>query len=379
MADRQGRSGLRAVRRVMDRSRSGLLATLRPHRCLRDERTSGGRPGTFVPASDGPHDRPTRGSRRQLDVTCLPCRVGPGTGERCPQSAVRRGGWRHPLLDRPQHYTRHDRSGPRRPSGGTSPILLRVAPDGRDLIGLAPGEAQCRGAIVDLRGRSSARSTLPLEERNSDAAVELVAQLVDAIRARPVPGVLGAAASDDTTDRAETRRTDQRSDLRQPCLTSLGASAPVDRRSTSRRGRRNGACGSHRSARGHGLPEVSGCKSGRRGVPFGSSLWPGIRQPRRELSMTARPQCGVEVRERLVEEHDIWSGASAGERDPSLHAAGQLMGHQHGRVGEVVDQRRSSAARTSRSGSRREPVAHVVGDGEVREEREVLDTIMIEL
>jgi hypothetical protein len=128
--------------------------------------------------------------------------------------------------------------------------------------------------------------------------VELVAQLVEAIRARPVLGVLGTAAIDDTEDRAETRRTDQRKDLRQPCLTSLGASAPVDRRSASRRGRRNGACGSHRSARGHGLPEIGGCKGGRRGVPFGSSLRPGIRQPRRESSMSARPQCGVEVRER---------------------------------------------------------------------------------
>ena len=80
--------------------------------------------------------------------------------------------------------------------------------------------------------------------------------------------------------------------------------------------RRGGAAGTAPAAliaplAGMDFLRFSGCKGGRRGVPFGSSLWPGIRQPRRELSMTARPQCGVEVRERLVEEHDIWSGASA--------------------------------------------------------------------
>ena len=39
-----------------------------------------------------------------------------------------------------------------RSSGGKSPILLRVAPDGRHLIGLDLGEAQFSGAVVNLRG-----------------------------------------------------------------------------------------------------------------------------------------------------------------------------------------------------------------------------------
>ena len=39
-----------------------------------------------------------------------------------------------------------------RSSGGKSPILLRVAPDGRHLIGLDLGEAQFSGAVVNLNG-----------------------------------------------------------------------------------------------------------------------------------------------------------------------------------------------------------------------------------
>ena len=70
-----------------------------------------------------------------------------------------------------------------RSSGGRSPILLRVAPDGRHLIGLDLGEAQFRGAVVNLRGEILRSIDLPLENRDGDAAVELVAQLVDALRA----------------------------------------------------------------------------------------------------------------------------------------------------------------------------------------------------
>ena len=40
-----------------------------------------------------------------------------------------------------------------RSSGGKSPILLRVAPDGRHLIGLDLGEAEFSGAVVNLRAR----------------------------------------------------------------------------------------------------------------------------------------------------------------------------------------------------------------------------------
>jgi N-acetylglucosamine repressor len=88
-------------------------------------------------------------------------------------------------------------------SGGKSPILLRVAPDGRHLIGLDLGEAQFSGAVVNLRGEILRSIHLPLEGRNGDAAVELVLQLVDALRAddrSPLLGIgIGAPGVIDTS------------------------------------------------------------------------------------------------------------------------------------------------------------------------------------
>ena len=78
-----------------------------------------------------------------------------------------------------------------RSSGGKSPILLRVAPDGRHLIGLDLGEAEFSGAVVDLRGEILRSIHLPLEGRNGKAAVELVMQLVDALRADDRSRLLG--------------------------------------------------------------------------------------------------------------------------------------------------------------------------------------------
>jgi len=88
-------------------------------------------------------------------------------------------------------------------SGGKSPILLRVAPDGRHLIGLDLGEAQFSGAVVNLRGEILRSIHLPLEGRNGDAAVELVVRLVDALRADdrcPLLGIgIGAPGIIDTS------------------------------------------------------------------------------------------------------------------------------------------------------------------------------------
>ena len=90
-----------------------------------------------------------------------------------------------------------------RSSGGKSPILLRVAPDGRHLIGLDLGEAQFSGAVVNLRGEILRSIHLPLEGRNGDAAVELVVQLLDALRAddrSPLLGIgIGAPGVIDTS------------------------------------------------------------------------------------------------------------------------------------------------------------------------------------
>lgn len=88
-------------------------------------------------------------------------------------------------------------------SGGKSPILLRVAPDGRHLIGLDLGDAQFSGAVVNLRGEILRSIHLPLEGRSSDAAVELVVRLVDALRAddrSPFLGIgIGAPGIIDTS------------------------------------------------------------------------------------------------------------------------------------------------------------------------------------
>jgi predicted NBD/HSP70 family sugar kinase/biotin operon repressor len=90
-----------------------------------------------------------------------------------------------------------------RSSGGKSPILLRVAPDGRHLIGLDLGEARFSGAVVNLRGEILRSIHLPLEGRNGDAAVDLVVQLVDALRAddrSPLLGIgIGAPGVIDTS------------------------------------------------------------------------------------------------------------------------------------------------------------------------------------
>jgi N-acetylglucosamine repressor len=77
-------------------------------------------------------------------------------------------------------------------SGGKSPILLSVAPDGRHLIGLDLGEATFSGAVVNLRGEILRSLDLPLEGRNGEAAIDLVFQLVDALLGIGIgaPGVI---------------------------------------------------------------------------------------------------------------------------------------------------------------------------------------------
>jgi predicted NBD/HSP70 family sugar kinase len=88
-------------------------------------------------------------------------------------------------------------------SGGKSPILLRVAPDGRHLIGLDLGEAQFSGAVVNLRGEILRSIHLPIDGQDGDATVELVFQLVDALRAddrSPLLGIgIGAPGIIDTS------------------------------------------------------------------------------------------------------------------------------------------------------------------------------------
>ena len=78
-----------------------------------------------------------------------------------------------------------------RSSGGKSPILLRVAPEGRLLIGLDLADSQFSGAVVNLRGDILRSMQLPLEGLDGEAAVELVFRLVDALRADNRSRLLG--------------------------------------------------------------------------------------------------------------------------------------------------------------------------------------------
>ena len=78
-----------------------------------------------------------------------------------------------------------------RSSGGKSPILLRVAPEGRLLIGLDLADSQFSGAVVNLRGDILHSMQLPLEGLDGEAAVELVFRLVDALRADDSSPLLG--------------------------------------------------------------------------------------------------------------------------------------------------------------------------------------------
>ena len=78
-----------------------------------------------------------------------------------------------------------------RSSGGKSPILLRVAPEGRLLIGLDLADSQFSGAVVNLRGDILRSKQLPLEGLDGEAAVELVFRLVDALRADDPSPLLG--------------------------------------------------------------------------------------------------------------------------------------------------------------------------------------------
>jgi N-acetylglucosamine repressor len=78
-----------------------------------------------------------------------------------------------------------------RSSGGKTPILLRVAPEGRLLIGLDLADSQFSGAVVNLRGEILRSMQLPLEGRDGEAAVQLVFRLVDALRADDLSPLLG--------------------------------------------------------------------------------------------------------------------------------------------------------------------------------------------
>ncbi len=74
-------------------------------------------------------------------------------------------------------------------AGGKPPILLSVVDDSRYLIGIDLANSEFRGAIVNLRGQVKHHVSLPVDERDGDAALEMVYQLIDSLLTED--GILG--------------------------------------------------------------------------------------------------------------------------------------------------------------------------------------------
>jgi N-acetylglucosamine repressor len=76
-------------------------------------------------------------------------------------------------------------------SGGKAPILLRVVPDARLVIGLDLGEEAFTGALVDLRGTIHHEERIAIEGRDGTAALGLVYRLVERMLERAERPLLG--------------------------------------------------------------------------------------------------------------------------------------------------------------------------------------------
>lgn len=76
-------------------------------------------------------------------------------------------------------------------SGGKAPILLSVVGDSRQVLGLDLGEQAFSGALVNLHGQMQHPLSKPLKDRDGNAAVELVCELIDELCGRVTGSVLG--------------------------------------------------------------------------------------------------------------------------------------------------------------------------------------------
>ncbi len=76
--------------------------------------------------------------------------------------------------------------------GGKRAILLRVEDDARHLVGIDLANSAFRGAIVNLRGKIVQRVSLPIQERDGEAALGLAFTLIDQLLQltnRPILGI----------------------------------------------------------------------------------------------------------------------------------------------------------------------------------------------
>ena len=77
-------------------------------------------------------------------------------------------------------------------TGGKAPILLRVPPDARHLVGVDVDRDRLSGAVVNLHGEIRARQSRQLDGREGEAALRVLEDLVAALTAaadRPLVGV----------------------------------------------------------------------------------------------------------------------------------------------------------------------------------------------
>jgi len=64
-------------------------------------------------------------------------------------------------------------------AGGKPPTLLSVVDNSRYLIGIDLADSEFRGAVINLQGEIKHRCSLPIHDRDGDAALTLVYELID--------------------------------------------------------------------------------------------------------------------------------------------------------------------------------------------------------
>jgi N-acetylglucosamine repressor len=76
-------------------------------------------------------------------------------------------------------------------AGGKPPTLLSIVDDSRYLIGIDLADSEFRGAVINLRGKIKHRLSLPIHDRNGNAALALVYELIDELVAVADGSILG--------------------------------------------------------------------------------------------------------------------------------------------------------------------------------------------
>lgn len=75
--------------------------------------------------------------------------------------------------------------------GGKPGTLLSVMDDARHLIGIDLANSEFRGGVLNLRGQVIHRLSLPVDERDGEAALELAYRLIDELVATTTKSLLG--------------------------------------------------------------------------------------------------------------------------------------------------------------------------------------------